>query len=304
MFCVRAMRRVAILIHLIIYTFGHLLAVDEKDITLELHFIYLVIKNDSGLQQNDIALIESSSSYMIEEIIESEKDHNDSFVISNVSSQPSDRIYDNGFCIPTGNFTNCFVLNGVMTIKASGFIDEAVTRLYDVIKDVLNNGLVFLPFDGIIYYYKAAEQTSMIHPPTPVEISTKAAIMLPILVSVGAFICTAAIMYFLCYPTSTSSSKSAIDNEREDLEEDERRLGIRANDLLLAKAWVALKLPSSLYSFSLESLASDDHSFPRIFTASMSSDCCSSVSDISAKEMDIVADSSSVNIGTRLKVEI
>eukprot|EP00557_Chaetoceros_sp_GSL56_P006516 CAMPEP_0176506302 /NCGR_PEP_ID=MMETSP0200_2-20121128/16958_1 /TAXON_ID=947934 /ORGANISM="Chaetoceros sp., Strain GSL56" /LENGTH=183 /DNA_ID=CAMNT_0017905919 /DNA_START=2613 /DNA_END=3160 /DNA_ORIENTATION=+ len=183
-----------------------------------------------------------------------------------------------------------------MTIKASGFIDEAVTRLYDVIKDVLNNGLVFLPFDGIIHYYKAAEQTSMIHPPTPVEISTKAAIMLPILVSVGAFICTAAIMYFLCYRTSTSSSKSAIDNEREDLEEDERRLGIRANDLLLAKAWVALQLPSSLYSFSLESLASDDHSFPRIFTASMSSDCCSSVSDISAKEMDTVADSSSVNL--------
>jgi len=92
------MRRVAILIHLIIYTFGHLLAVDEKNITLELHFIYLVIKNESGLQQNDIALIESSSSYMIEEVIESVKDHNDSFVISNVSSQPSDRIYDNGKC--------------------------------------------------------------------------------------------------------------------------------------------------------------------------------------------------------------
>lgn len=69
---------------------------DNEDTTLELHFIYLVISNESILEQNDIALIESSRSYKIEEIIQDDNDYHDTLVIPNVGSLPSDKIYDNG----------------------------------------------------------------------------------------------------------------------------------------------------------------------------------------------------------------
>lgn len=208
-----------------------------------------------------------------------------------------------GFCVPTGNFTNCFVLDGVMTIKASGSMDHAITRFYEVAKYVMNNGFVFLPFDGIIFYHKATEQTSTIYPPSPVKVSTRTAIMLPILVSIGAFLSTAAIMYFLCYHDKISSSKrSSLENELEDDEGQDERLGIRANDLLVTKTWVALKLPFSLCSFSVGSLASEEHSLPQILTTSISSDCCSSVSDISAKDKETVADCNLVNLRQNMEI--
>lgn len=168
----------------------------------------------------------------------------------------------------------------------------------------MNNGSVFLPFDGSIFYHKATEQTSMIHPPNPVELSTKATVMLPILVSIGAFICTAAIMYFLCYREYTSSSKRSVDSKPRGHEDDERRLGIRANDLFVAKTWVGLKLPSSRCSFSMESLANDEHPLPQILTTSISSDCCSSVSDISAKDNETLVDLAIMNFGSREDVEM
>jgi hypothetical protein len=169
----------------------------------------------------------------------------------------------------------------------------------------MNNGSAFLPFDGSIFYYKATEETSsMIHPPTPVELSTKATVMLPILVSIGAFICTAAIMYFLCYREYTSSPERSVESKPHGHEDDDRRLGIRANDLYVAKKWAALKLPSSRCSFSMGSLANDEHSLPQIFTTSISSDCCSSVSDISAKDNETLVDLAIMNFGSREDVEM
>lgn len=90
-----AIKRVVIIIYFI-NTFCHLLAADDEYLTLQLHFIYLVMNNESILQKDDIALIESSRTYKIEEIIHSEQRHHESFVISEVSSLPSDRMYDNG----------------------------------------------------------------------------------------------------------------------------------------------------------------------------------------------------------------
>jgi hypothetical protein len=96
-----SIRRVVIIIYFI-NTFRHLLAAGDEYVTLQLHFIYLVMNNESILQKDDIALIESSRTYKIEEIIQSEKRHHESFVISEVSSLPSDRIYDDG------EYINCF----------------------------------------------------------------------------------------------------------------------------------------------------------------------------------------------------
>ena len=225
-----------------------------------------------------------------------------------------------GFCVPTGNFTNCFVIDGAMTVQSSGAIDDAIQRFYAIVEFVMNqDGLVLLPFDGKTFYYKSTDQLNIDQEQTtmrprdggePEDIQAAIddnqeelvanddngnkkmkAIMIHVFISVGAFICTAVIMYsFLlhCHPRVSKKSTSdamekpkyGVQDQKEEEDQNHRTLGIRANDLL-AQSWVALKFSSSLCSCSEESIEAQDQYLPGIFTPSISSDCCSSMSDLS-----------------------
>lgn len=271
------MGRVVFLILLLKTLVGVLVADDE--ITLKLYFIYLVTSNNSALEVNDVAFIENSSLYNIQDIIEKEKGEYESFAISDIKAMPHDRILENGFCIPIGHYEHCAVIEGAMTIKASGMIDDAIRRMYTLIEFVMNKGIVLLPFDGTLFYYKSTQQLSILAPTTnEQEISAKTAIMLPIIISVAAFLCTATIMFFLFYRATNKHSIQP--PEVRGGEESDARLGIKSNDFGQAISWGTLKFPSSLSSIS------ERDCLPHILTRSISSDCCSSLSALSIDVKD------------------
>lgn len=197
--------------------------------------------------------------------------------IKNVSSTA-------GFCVPLGNFTNCFVIDGRMSMHALGDTTDAVARFYNMTKTAMDTDVTEDDslFDGSVYYYRAVEEKNVYSSSDNDDsVSQQAIIMLLVLLSVGLFSLTAAVLYLLCNRAGRES--------RGVVAATDGRLGISAINYL-GSNWLEVKSTTSSSGSSdlseTTSKVSGKVKLPQIVGNSGSSVCGSSVSDLSAQTME------------------
>ena len=180
--------------------------------------------------------------------------------------------------MPQTNYSNCFVVNGIMSLRALGDTDDATTRFYEMTKDTMNDASMEadLPFDGSLYYYGAEEEKNVIASTGGGSLSSTTIVVLMVLLSVGVFALTVVALYLLIYRIGRTSRTT-------DAPRGNGRLGICAVNYL-GSAWLEVKSTSSGSCSSETSSASGKGTMPKIVVRnSASSVSCSSVSELSAR---------------------
>ena len=273
----------------------------------ELHFLYLVQTRNDRFTDHNLSSIEN---YILRGIQQSQNwgEENGNSIITEIDSFPRDSINTNGelifismptyqcfsnvlinfastgFCVPLDNYANCFVIDGVMTMRALvGDSVHAVARFYNMTERAMNAGIGDGDprVDGTVYYYTAVEEKNVIiDSDGRGSLLEEKIVFLLVLLSVGVFSLTAAVLYLLC-------ARATRKNQNEAIAAGNGRLGISAVDYL-GSSWLEVKSTSSgsSHSSDLDSNFSGKVKFPQIVGNSASSVCCSSVSELSAQTLE------------------
>lgn len=187
--------------------------------------------------------------------------------------------------MPVRNNTSCFVMDGRMSMRASGDTHDAVANFYRMLEAAMN-GDAATDGDSMhenLYYYKAVEENNIISSGNEDRLSHRTTMMILIMLSVGVFSLTVIVMYFLCCRAiNIRESRQRMPSSQVD-----GRLGISALNYL-GSQWLEVKSTSSGSSCSSKtsSKLSSKTKFPQVVGESNESICCSSVSELSVQTLE------------------
>ncbi len=225
--------------------------------------------------------------------------------------------YLSGFCAPTRNYSDCYLLNGAMSIRVVGDLEPAIDKFYNMTKDTMNmninedDGNRFeLPWNGRYYFIRSTEEGNSVHDAEHQRESPVMFVLL-ILLSMGIFCLTLAVIYLLyirCTELKRSNRNARSSNEstRQQNRDGNRegRLGISAVDN--GMHWLEVKSTSSSASASSSMSSStipapQRNALPKVVGNTSNSVCCSSVSELSVLSIQSSGTSESLNPNAKLE---